>query len=193
MLEVLVQNTFLPSGGGYPIFPPLVLEQALLQMRLQHAFLLLVNLTGEVKLLNLQLRSCVLRASLTDLCEPSLVQLDDALQLGADGQLTLQVPGRPKLCFDNALQLWIEDGEKKALGHNWMAVMLSIVRLFPKRSVCYDLLRSFSQHDLRFWVPIQRDVFSSQMVMSFDLSSWGLSWDEQIFGSVSHRKPLEAV
>ncbi|CAL1157369.1 unnamed protein product [Cladocopium goreaui] len=109
------------SGGGYPIFPPLLLEEPLLQMRLQHAFLLLLSLDGQAKVLDLAERRCLCRASLKDLCEPSLLQLDDALQMSFEGQLTLQIQNQ-QLRFDNNLQLWMTDGEgekmpnKRSLG-----------------------------------------------------------------------------
>lgn len=61
------------AGGGYPIFPPLVLEQPLLLLRLQHGFLLLLCLSGEVRVIDLAQRRCVTRASLKDLCDPMLL------------------------------------------------------------------------------------------------------------------------
>ena len=77
----MFSSMFALAGGGYPIFPPLLLEEPLLQMRLQHAFLLLLSLDGQAKVLDLAERRCLCRASLKDLCEPSLLQLDDALQM----------------------------------------------------------------------------------------------------------------
>ena len=44
-------------------------------------FLLLLSLDGQAKVLDLAERRCLCRASLKDLCEPSLLQLDDALQM----------------------------------------------------------------------------------------------------------------
>ena len=98
----------LSSAGGFPIFPPLVLEQPLLQMRIQHGFLLLLSLDGEVKVLDLSKRLCITKASLKDICEPSLLQLDqDALQLNASGQISLRTQSQ-ELRFDNSFQLWMD-------------------------------------------------------------------------------------
>eukprot|EP00434_Breviolum_minutum_P015422 symbB.v1.2.013587.t3/scaffold964.1/size148446/3 len=106
----------LSSAGGFPIFPPLVLEQPLLQMRIQHGFLLLLSLDGEVKVLDLSKRLCITKASLKDICEPSLLQLDqDALQLNASGQISLRTQSQ-ELRFDNSFQLWMDTAQQcKAL------------------------------------------------------------------------------
>lgn len=92
-------------AGGYDVFPAIVLQQPLLQMRIEHGFLLLLCRAGDLKLMDLVTRRCVAMTSLRDICEAS--QAFD-LQVTKDGQLSLHLPEHD-LLYNTALQLWIEN------------------------------------------------------------------------------------
>ena len=102
-------------AGGYDLFPAIVLQEPLLQMRIEHGFLLLLCRAGDVKLLDLLQRRCVAMTSLRDICEAS--QAFD-LQVTPVGQLSLHLPESPEhdLLYDSALQLWIEHDGKGSSG-----------------------------------------------------------------------------
>ncbi|CAK8992970.1 unnamed protein product [Durusdinium trenchii] len=96
----------LSSASGMAIFPPLRLKEPLEQMHIQHGFLLLLCRAGEIKVIDIALRTTIAETSLQDLCEPTELS-EESLQLNDKGELSLYLTNR-QLQFDTRLRLWMQ-------------------------------------------------------------------------------------